>query len=377
MALLLLVAFATWDDPGFLKPENLLNILRQCSFVGIVAVGMTFVIVLGGIDLSVGSLLAFLGGLGIIILNTVLQGTEVVGAAEAAGEAARLQAAAREAGEAVKPAWTRAMRDAPGLLREGLARLSVRSGMAGSEAWAAACAFACMLLAGGTAGLIHGLLVARGRMAPFIATLGGLAAYRSLALTMADGGEFRSESTVVFPYPGQEGIPIPGTDLSRGAAAADPLVVPWPAVAFLLVAVAGAVMLRRTRYGRYVYAVGCSERAARYAAVNVSRVQVLTYALVGLCTGLAALLQASRLNSVSSSGTGVLFELDVIAAVVIGGTSMRGGSGGVGGTVIGVLILAVIDNMLLRLDISPHLHGLVKGFIIVAAVLLHRSARRA
>jgi ribose transport system permease protein len=311
---------ATKGHTNFVRGENLFNILRQWSFVGIIAIGMTFVIILGGIDLSVGSLVAFLGGLGILLMNAIL-------------------------------------------------------GAGGPEWVAVLMAFGVMLVAGLLAGVFNGLLVTAGRIAPFIATLGGLAAYRSLALAMVDGGEYRSASRSLFAGIGTGGIPIPFTNIAPRAPEPIPLLFPWPVIVFIALAAAGWVVLNRTRYGRYVYAIGCNERAAVYSAVDVARVKLVTYALLGLCVGVASMLLASRMNSISSSGTGILYELDVIAAVVIGGTSMRGGRGTIGGTVIGVLILGVVGNMLNLLQVSPYLQGLVKGLIIIGAVLLQRAER--
>ena len=310
--------------PAFLRPANLINILHNWSFVGFIALGMTFVIILGGIDLSVGSLVAFAGGLGIVVMNAVIRGT----GAETAGVLA---------------------------------------------------AFAAIVAAGAAAGLLNGVLIAKGRVAPFIATLGGLAAYRSLALAMIEGGEFRSESAAAFARLGTEGIPIGFHVFGREvlySAYGQPLVLPWPVVVFAVAACLAHVLLDRTRYGRYVYAIGCNERAAVYSAVRVGRVKIATYGLLGFLTGVAALMNSSRMNSVSSGQTGLMWELDAIAAVVIGGTQMSGGAGTIFGTVIGLLMLGVIGNMLNLLQVSPYLQGLVKGLIIVAAVLLQRSRRR-
>jgi ribose transport system permease protein len=323
-ALVVLIAFtityelATKGRSDFIKPENVMNVLRQWSFVGIIAVGMTLVITLGGIDLSVGSLVAFLGGLGILAMNRLI-------------------------------------------------------GAGAAEGLAVAAALGVMTLAGTAAGAINGVLVTRGRIAPFIATLGGLAAYRSLALAMVEGGEYRSASATLFSRLGAGGIPIPYTNVAPRAPEPIPLLLPWPVLVFAAAAVAGWVILNHTRLGRYIVAVGCNERAAIYAAIGVDRVKLAAYTLLGFCCGIAAMLLASRMNSVSSSGTGVLYELDVIAAVVIGGTRMRGGSGTIVGTVIGVLILGVIGNMLNLLQVSQYLQGLVKGLIIISAVLLQRA----
>jgi len=323
VAMTIVIELASKGRSDFINPENLLNILRQWSFVGVIAIGMTFVITLGGIDLSVGSLVAFAGGAGILVMNRLLE--------LPVGEAA---------------AW-----------------IGVAAG------------FAAILLIGTAAGAVNGLLVTRGRIAPFIATLGGLAAYRSFALTLTDGGEFRSASMELFPAIGSGGIPIPGTNVAPRAPEPIPLLIPWPVVVFLLTGLAGWYLLNHTRFGRYVVAIGGNERAARYSAIAVGRVKWLAYTLLGLCTGLAAALLASRLNSVSSSTTGLLYELDVIAAVVIGGTRMRGGAGTIFGTVVGVLILGVIGNMLNLLQVSPYLQGAVKGVVIIAAVLLQRAER--
>ncbi len=309
---------ATKGESILIRPENLLNILRQVSFVGIIAMGMTLVITLGGIDLSVGSLVAFLGGIGILLMNSMMKG---------------------QAGEGVS----------------------------------VAAAFLVIALGGIAAGLINGLLVSKGKLAPFIATLGGLAAYRSLAMALVEGGEYRSQSTELFSALGAGGIPIPGTNIAPRAPVPVPLLFPWPVLIFAIVAVVAWIVLNRTRLGRYIIAIGSNERSAIYSAVKVDRVKILTYSILGLCTGIAALLVASRLSSVSSSSSGTLYELDVIAAVVIGGTRMRGGSGTIAGTVIGVLILGVIQNMLNLLQVSVYLQGLVKGLVIVGAVLLQRS----
>ena len=313
---LLVVAASIPADGVFLKPENLLNVLRQSSFVGLIAIGMTFVIIAGGIDLSVGSLLAFCGALGILVMNALVDAQAGAFAAITLG-------------------------------------LTV------------------MVATGVAAGLLNGLLIAKGRIAPFIATLGGLAAYRSLALTLADGGEMRSQAGAAFKTLGTGGIPVPGVEVAKNV----PLLIPYPVIIFIVVAVAGHLLLTRTRFGRYVFALGCNERAARYSGIRIDRVKLGVYALIGLTTGIAAVLLSSRMNSVSSPGTGNLYELDAIAAVVIGGTRMSGGAGTIFGTVVGVLILGVIGNMLNLYGAPIHLQGLVKGLIIVAAVLVQRQTR--
>jgi ribose transport system permease protein len=354
LALVILVVITASLNPAFLRGENVLNVLRQSSFWGIIALGMTFVIILGGIDLSVGSVVAFAGGLSIVVMNTAINAATLV---------SRYQ-------EAMKQPF---LSPPCGVLQYSLARVFLACGLGGHEGLGVLAAFLVALAAGLLSGWITGLLVTKGRLAPFIATLGGLAAYRSLVLVLANGGELRSESPNLFKIIGAGGLPIPGTNLARMADSPPiPLLFPWPVLLFLLFAVLSHILLTRTRYGRYVVAVGCNERAAVYSAINVERIKLLTYVLIGFLTGVAALLVASRMNSVSSSSTGLYFELDVIAAVVIGGTSMAGGKGTIVGTVIGVLILGVVGNMLNLLQVSPYLQGLVKGLIIVTAVLVQR-----
>lgn len=351
IALVALIVFTVSFEYGrsgesaFLRPQNLLNIPYQWSFVGIIAIGMTLAITLGGIDLSVGSLAALVGGLGIWCMNTVIAASAIL---QSAQEAATIGIACEH-----------------GFLRVQLARGFMATGLAGHESWGVVVGLVVMLSAGPLAGMINGLLIAKGRIAPLIVTLGGLAAYRSLALALADGGEFRSASPTLYGYLGQRGVPIPFTDLH----------LPYPIVFFAFLAGLGHLLLKRTRLGRYIIAIGCNQRAAEYSAVPVDRVKVLTYTIVGAMTAVAAILISSRMNSVSSGQTGLFYELDAIAAVVIGGTRMAGGSGTIIGTVIGVLMLGVIGNMLNMLDAPIYLQGLVKGVIIVGAVLIQRPRK--
>jgi ribose transport system permease protein len=336
----------------FLSLENFRNILADWSFIGIIALGMTFIIISGGIDLSVGSLVAFAGGAGIWMMNTV------IGAVSIRHE----MSSANEVNLPLPYSYFRA----------ALAQLFISLHLAGGERAGVLIAVAVAIFLGFAAGALNGLLIVRGRIAPFIATLGGLAAYRSLAMAMIDGGTFDSQSPQLFHRLAGDGIAIPGVHISGGL----PLVVPYPVLIFLFLAVLMAVLLNKMRFGRYILAIGASERAARYSGVAVERIKMLAYILIGALTGVAALLVASHTNSVSSSSTGELYELDVIAAVVVGGTRMTGGSGTIFGTVIGVLILGVIGNMLNFLDVSVYLQGLVKGGIIVAAAFVQQLGQK-
>jgi ribose transport system permease protein len=196
-----------------------------------------------------------------------------------------------------------------------------------------------------------------------------MAMFRSAALTLVAGSEVRSSSPDVFLRFGQGGIPLWKSTNQE-------IAFPYPLAVFIILAVLLGVILTRTRFGRYVYAIGGNERSAIYSAINVSRIKLWTYIISGLACGIAALMLASRLNSVSSSQAGMLYELDAIAAVVIGGTRLQGGRGNIIGTVIGVLLLGVIGNMLVMLNVSPFLQGLVKGVIIILAALAQRTGQR-
>jgi ribose transport system permease protein len=300
-ALAILSIVSALLSPFFLQWQNLLNILRQVSYTGIIALGMTFVIVSGGIDLSVGSMAAFVGSLAMIALN-----------------------AASDAGLA--------------------------------QGTAVAGAIACAVLAGLACGLANGLLVTKGRIAPFIVTLGTMALFRSLSLYMANAGEFRSASSLFGEL---------------GSAA--PLGVPLPALILLGLAAVLAFVFARTKYGRYTRAVGSNSRVARYSAINVDTTRLVAYTVTGLMVGISAVLIAMRFNSVGSSTLGINYELDAIAAVIIGGTSMAGGRGTVWGTVVGAITLGVINNMLNMVGISPYLQGTVKGLVIIGAVFIQRQ----
>jgi ribose transport system permease protein len=207
-------------------------------------------------------------------------------------------------------------------------------------------------------GMAHGLLITRGRIEPFIVTLGTLGIYRAYLTYFSDDGAITLENTLAGTY-----SPVYYTSL---------LGVPIPVWIFLLVAVAGGLILNRTAYGRYVQAIGSNEQVARYAAVNVDRIKVLTYTLLGTCVGIATLLYVPRLGSASPT-TGLLWELEAIAAVIVGGTALKGGSGSIVGTVTGAVLLSVISNILnLTSIISVYLNAAVQGFVIIAVAFMQR-----
>ena len=294
-ALILLMVIASILNPRFLTFRNLSNILRQVSVIGIVSTGMTVIIVSGGIDLSVGSVLALSGVAGMTMLN--VSESVIVSVLTTVGTATLI-------------------------------------------------------------GLINGTLITKGRLAPFIATLGMMAAARSLALFFVRGGNVVGE---VEAYAG----------LSRGVF----LGFRYPVYVFLGAAVVIGLIMGRTRFGRYVYATGSNERATLLSAVNVTRVKLGVYALAGALVGVAAVMESATLNSISSANSGHMYELDAIAAVIIGGTKLEGGRGYVVGTVIGVVLMGVLNNVLNLMDVSPFLQGFVKGLIIIVAVLVQRKEK--
>lgn len=306
LALILLVVAGALMNPNFLAFDNVTNVLARSAFIGIIAVGMTFVITAGGLDLSVGSMAAFIAGLMILVMNKAL----------------------------------------PGL---GVGMPIVLLGMAVA------------LLAGLAAGLLNGLLITKLGIEAFIVTLGSMGIYRSLVTWLANGGtlsldfSLRSFYQPVY-YGGVFGIT-------------------WPIIVFAVVVILGEVVMRSTAFGRHCAAIGSNDQVARYSSVRVARVRLATYAALGLLVGIATIMYVPRLGS-ASSATGLLWELEAIAAVIIGGTVLKGGFGRVWGTVIGVLILSLIGNLLnLTSFVSPYLNGAIQGAIIVLAVVLQREGK--
>ena len=295
-ALLAVVAVGAWRNPEFLSAENILNILRQNAVLGLLSVGMTAVIIAGGIDLSVGSVLAF---------------TSVL---------------------AVK------------LAGYGLAAAIVLPTAVG------------VLI-----GIGNGLIVARLRIAPFIATLATLLALRGLTIA-------------VF---GEETVPLTSgravfVAFGRATLLGIPIQVPIVATAF----VAGLVLLRYTGFGRNVYAIGGSEDSARLLGVRVERTKTLVYALSGGLAGLAGVLFAARISAgITNYGLGL--ELDAITAVALGGTLLTGGVGGVGGTLIGVLLVGSLFNVFnLDATLNTFLQKVVRGLLLIVVVVLQGTLSR-
>jgi ribose transport system permease protein len=283
--------------PEFFQVRNVLNVSRQASIVGVIAIGMTFVILTGGIDLSVGSILALTA---VVTADLVDAGVPVPLIAVVA------------------------------------------------------------IALGAAVGVVNGIGVAVLKIQPFIMTLATMVLFRGLTLRITDGGpkSFETGSGLMdFLGSGKLG-PLPG-----------------PLVVFALIAVAGILVLRYLSFGRFLYAIGGSIEAARLSGVRTTRTLIAAYAVSGACAGIAGLMTAARL-SVGDPLAGNLAELDAIAAVVIGGTSLMGGAGGAVGTVAGALLLAILSNVLNLVGVSPFDQQIVKGLVIIAAVLLAARATK-
>ncbi len=293
--LLLLCLLWTLLSPYFLSVSNLLNVLEQTAINAVIAVGMTFVIVSGGIDLSVGSIVAFSG----VLLASALQSGLPLPVAIVVG-----------------------------------------------------------LLAGAACGLVNGALVTVGRLPPFIATLGMMSVARGAALVFTSGR------------------PVSGFEADfRVLATSRVLGIPAPVLAAAAVYGVAHLLLTRTRFGRYVYAIGGNEEATRLSGVAVRFHKTMVYVLSGVMSALAAVLLTARLNSAQPIA-GIMYELDAIAATVIGGTSLLGGSGSLGGTLVGALIMGVLRNGLNLLGMSSFLQQIVIGVVIIVAVLVDSILKR-
>jgi ribose transport system permease protein len=284
-----------WGVANFISPGNLINIVRQASYTGIIGLGMTLTIISGGIDLSVGSMMAFSGGISIFLLNLFPPGS-VLGVVVAI--------------------------------------------------------LFCMVL-GSFCGFINGFMVTAGRMAPFIATLGTMAIFRSLIQYFSGAANILSVNTI-YPLFGPASV----------------LWIPVPVWMFLILTVVLHLLLNNTRFGRYVCAVGANEQVARYSAIKINLIKMAPYIITGFTVAVSALLWSSRINCIQSSGDGTGYELDAIAAVVIGGTAMTGGAGSIIGTLMGAVMLGMINNMLIMGGVSSFLQQAAKGLVIIAAVLL-------
>jgi ribose transport system permease protein len=283
-------------SPNFLSVSNSFDVMRQVSINALIAFGMTLSILLGGIDLSVGSILAV---------------------------SAVLAAMAMKHGEG------------------------------------AALAAAAAILAGGATGSLNGVVIAKGKVAPFIATLGTMTLLRGAALVLSNGSPISGFSSDFFAMLG-------GGYVAR--------LIPVPVVLMLVMFGVFWFVLTRTVFGRHVYATGGNSEAARLSGVNTDRVQILVYTISGAMAALAGVILTSRLDSAQPTA-GAGYELDAITAVVLGGTSLAGGRGWIFGTLVGALLIGVLNNGLNLMGVSAFYQLVVKGSVILLAVLLDRSGK--
>lgn len=211
------------------------------------------------------------------------------------------------------------------------------------------------LVMGLALGAVNGLLVTKGNIAPFIVTLATMSAYRSIINQLGQGGPFTVSSEMYESF--------------RMVAAGKTLGFPNLLLFFVMITVITSLLMNHVKFGRYVYAVGSNELSARLSGINVDRVKFLIFSYAGLLSGLSAFLLASRLTAIQAASAGDGYEMDAIAAVAIGGTSMSGGKGKIIGTFLGVLMLRIINTVLIMANVPPFLNGLVRGIIIIIAVL--------
>ncbi|MCO4325660.1 ribose ABC transporter permease [Staphylococcus agnetis] len=294
LGLILLIIMISVLNPAFLDLSNLLNLLRQISINGLIAFGMTFVILTGGIDLSVGSILALSSA---CIALMITSGVDPI--------------------------------------------IAIILGV----------------LIGFILGVVNGLFVTKGNMAPFIATLATMTIFRGLTLVVTDGNPITNlGDNYLFQLFGKGyffGVPV-------------------PAVTMTIVFIVLFILLHKSIFGRHTYAIGGNEIASKISGIKVNRVKILIYGISGLMSALAGAILTSRLNSAQPTA-GTAYELDAIAAVVLGGTSLTGGKGRIVGTLIGVLIIGVLNNGLNLLGVSSFYQQVVKGVVILIAVLIDRK----
>ena len=290
--------------PRFLNPDNLLNILRNTSIVGVIAIGMTFVIIAGGIDLSSGPVLATSGAVLIILQRMV-----------------------NPDGSSVVPLWIAIL---------------------------VCCAIAVAF------GFVNGIIITKAKLPPFIVTLAVGIIARSVVMYFCRGATIMGNKVPQF------------TNIGNGSLFG---IIPIPFIIVIIVAIVLHIVLTRTKFGTYVFAVGGNENAARYSGIKVDKIKIATYMLVGLCTGIAAVIEMSRMAAVAATTSGSQYEFEAITAVIVGGTSLSGGKGRLIGTIVGFIILGIVNNIMIMLNISPYLSGAVKGAVILFAVLMQRRER--
>ena len=296
IVLFLIIAIMTVASPVFLTPGNLLTVLLQTSYNAILAVGISFTILIGGIDLSIGSVLAFSSAIGALLLT---------------------------------------------------------------QGWPLFAVLLFILALGTLLGFLNGLLVSYGRLQAFIATLGTMSLWRGLTLVIT-----QARPISIRKAPAADAFCFIGSGSVLG--------VPVPVWIMVLVFLLAYVLLRHRRIGRYLYAIGCNEEAALYSGIQTQKVKLFAFSISGLLASLAGIIVTARLSSATPTA-GTAYEMDAIAAAVLGGVSMAGGKGNIRGIAVGALIIGILSNALNLLNIGSYYQGVVKGIVILIAVLLDRG----
>ena len=281
--------FFTWN--------NLTNLFVQGSMIGLIAMGMTMVICAGLIDISVGSQVAFIGGLGILVLN------------------------------ATGSAWIMLL---------------------------------FCIVCGCALGTINGLLVTKGGMPPMVATLAMMTACRAVINYYGATGPFTVDKTLFDSF----------RQLAVGSVNVGPISFPYLMLIFIFFVIVFDIVMKKTAFGKHVLAVGSNEKSARLSGINVDLTKILTFVITGAMCGIASVLYASRMTAVASASAAMSWEMDAIAGVAIGGTSMTGGRGKITGTFLGILMFKIINNILTAANISSYLNGAISAAIIIVAVLV-------
>lgn len=296
IVLFLIIAIMTVASTVFLTPGNLLTVLLQTSYNAILAVGISFTILIGGIDLSIGSVLAFSSAIGALLLT---------------------------------------------------------------QGWPLFAVLLLILALGTLLGFLNGLLVSYGRLQAFIATLGTMSLWRGLTLVIT-----QARPISIRKAPAANAFCFIGSGSVLG--------VPVPVWIMVLVFLLAYVILRHLRIGRYLYAIGCNEEAALYSGIQTQKVKLFAFSISGLLASLAGIIVTARLSSATPTA-GTAYEMDAIAAAVLGGVSMAGGKGNIRGIAVGALIIGILSNALNLLNIGSYYQGVVKGIVILIAVLLDRG----
>lgn len=300
ISLIILLLIGRIASPNFLSSANLINLVKSSTFIGIIALGMTLVIISGNIDLSVGSVLALTAANAAIVFNS----THSI-------------------------------------------LLTLLFSM----------------LIGAVLGFVNGFFVGKAKVASFIVTLATMTAFRSLTIQQGDGGPILIDNDAYY-------------SILRDIGYGKFLNIPYLVYIFVFLVGMVWILMNKTKFGRYVYAVGSNEKAAKLSGINVDRVKIMIFTISGILTGIAAFLYVTRFGSVDTATAGKAFELDAIAAVAIGGTSMAGGRGFVQGTFFGIVILYAIDTILTAFHVPAFVNDLIKGILILGAVLLQKGLDR-